>query len=595
MTKAEFAEKYPTLGKYTAPVKKPERNIVGRDNEIEKVLAAMYRPEISNVMLLAPAGSGKTALVQGTMMKDKDRLYMEVDLSRMIANVVTDVNEMASMLKTLFDETAAFHRQENREIVLFIDEFHQIVQLSAAAVEALKPLLADSGTRGIKVIAATTYDEFMQYISPNQPLVERLQRINLPEADEDLVCRILRDFARRFGVESQFPDDSMFKLIYEYTNRYIPANAQPRKSILLFDSMVGWHRMTGRQMDLKMLADVIYQQEGVNVAFKVDATTIKAEIDKEVLAQDFATRTLEEYLQICVADLNDKDRPMGRFLFSGSTGVGKTQTAKALARVLFGDRRALVRFDMSEFANPQSMERFRQELTDRVWQRPFCILLLDEIEKSCAEVTRLLLQVLDDARLTNRNGREISFKNCYIIMTTNAGSEVYRIIAQYNTDDKGSGKNMSRYHKLIRESLISTTGGNKFPPELLGRVDAIVPFTPLSENTQMEIARMKFLELRDRVMRVHKKKVRFNAAVLDYVVKDKLDTDSDSGGARAIISRIETEVMAPLSRFINDNPGIPSIVVSIEGKMAFENKYQRETQAYVTVGVDAFADRNKAK
>lgn len=576
-------ERYSMLDKYTNPVKRPEREIVGREKEIEKVQAALQRPEISNVMLLAGAGSGKTALVQGTMMSDTKRMYLEVDLARMIADVTTDVNQMAAMLKKLFDETAMFHKDEGKEIVLFIDEFHQVVQLSSAAVEALKPLLADSGTRGIKVIAATTFDEFIKYISPNQPLVERLQRINLPEPDKKTVCAILRGMARRYGVENQFPNDSMFELIYEYTNRYIPSNSQPRKSILILDAMVGWHRLKSVPIDKKLLAEMIYQQEGVNVAFRVDAKTIKQRIDERVLSQEFATKTIEDYLQVAVADLNDKERPLGRLLFSGSSGVGKTETAKALADILFDDNRALIRMDMTEYANPDSLERFRQELTDKVWQRPFCILLLDEIEKACAECTRLLLQVLDDARLTNRNGREISFKNCYIILTTNAGSEAYKIISQYNADDTGSGKSMQRYHKLIRQSLVETTGGNKFPPELLGRVDAIVPFQPLSEQTQRSITRMKLIKLQDKVMQIHGIKLGIDKHIIDYLVEDKLDTDSDSGGARAIMARLETDVTASVARFINEHPGIKNIRAVVEGEMASKNKNKLISTAYVKI------------
>lgn len=579
----EHQKRYPTLNKYTNYLKRPERDIIGREKEIDKVLAAMLRPEIPNVLLLAEAGTGKTALVQATMMQDKKRSYLEVDLSRMIADVTTDVNQMAAMLKTLFDETAAFHNEEHAEIVLFMDEFHQVIQLSDAAVEALKPLLADSGTRGIRVIAATTYDEFLKYISPNQPLVERLQRINLSEPDKKTVCAILRGTARRYGVENQFPNDSIFELIYEYTNRYIPANAQPRKSILLMDAMIGWHRLKGVPMDRELLAEMIYQQEGVNVAFRVDAKTIKQKLDERVLSQTFATKTIEDYLQVCVADLNDKERPLGRLLFSGASGVGKTEAAKGLADILFGDRRALLRMDCTEYANSDSLERFRQELTDKVWQRPFCILLLDEIEKACSECTRLLLQVLDDARLTNRNGREVSFKNCYIIMTTNSGSEAYKIIAQYNADDTGSGQSMLRYNKLIRESLISTNGNNKFPPELLGRIDAIVPFQPLSEKTQENITRKKLLELTDKVKRVHGVDLIIDKRVVDYLVKDKLDTDSDSGGARAIMSKLETDVTSAIARFINENPGIKAIGVKVEGDMAYENKQQLISKAYIKV------------
>lgn len=574
---------YPFLNKYTTPVKKAEREIVGRDKEMQAILAAFQRPELCNVILLAPAGTGKTALVQGTMLHDKNRIYLEVDLSKMIADL-KDPNEMADRLKQLFSEVGKWTKSNEQDIVLFMDEFHQVVQLSDAAVEALKPLLADSGTRGIRVIAATTYEEFRKYISPNQPLVERLQRISLKEPGEEMTVQILRGMAKRYGVENQFYDDSVFKLIYEYTNRYIPANSQPRKSILMLDSMVGWHCFNGRKMDAHLLADVLSEQEGVNVAFKVDATKIKQELDKHVLAQQYATLAIEQRLQICVADLNNKTKPMSTLLFTGSTGVGKTEMTKQLAKILFDDQRALLRFDMTEYANPDSLERFRDSLTTRVWEHPYSIILLDEIEKACSAVTRLLLQVLDDGRLSDRNGRETSFINSYIVLTTNAGHEIYKNIAQYNADDEGSGKELKKYDALIRRSLTGTTGDNRFPPELLGRVDAIIPFQPLSVETQKKIVRMKLSSLRDEILRKYGATLKVDTSVIDYLVLDNMNTDSDDGGARRIMSKLESELTTEVARYINRHPGLAVIIVKVEGETAYENKDRLESQARIVVG-----------
>lgn len=573
---------YPSLSLYTTPVKKAERPIVGREKEMDSVLAAMMRAELCNVMLLAEAGTGKTALVQGTMIHDAGRLYLEVNLSKMIADL-TDPNQMADKLKMLFSETQVFRESQNIEIVLFMDEFHQVVQLSAAAVEALKPLLADSGTRGVRVIAATTYIEFRKFIQPNQPLVERFQRINLSQPDKATTVQILKSMAKRYGVGNQIHGDHLFEMIYEYTNRYIPANSQPRKSIIILDSMVGWYKYKKRKMDLKLLADVIYEAEGVNVAFRVDATKIKKELDAHVFAQEYATQMLENRLQVCVADLNDKSKPMSSFLFTGSTGVGKTEMTKQLARVLFQDEHRLIRFDMTEYANPDSLDSFRRELTNRVWERPYSIVLLDEIEKACAPVTRILLQVLDDGRLMDENNREVVFTNAYIILTTNAGSEVYESIAQYASDDSGSGLQMKKYEKNIRDSIGGTTGDNRFPPELLGRIDCIIPFQPLSEATQMNIVRAKLDKLAKEVKAKHNIELAIHTRVIDYLVKDNLDTDASAGGARAAINKMNSEVTAKVARFINANPDIIEIIVTIEGDMAFENKNQLESRAYVTV------------
>lgn len=942
-------DKYPNIKTYTHPVKAPERQIVGREKEMDRVMAAMERPELCNVILLAEAGSGKTMLVQGTMMQDDSRYYIEVDLSHMIADL-SDPNQMADRLKQLFDEIQKYCAETKNEVVLFMDEFHQVVQLSSAAVEALKPLLADSGTRGIHVIAATTFIEFRKWISPNQPLVERLQRITLEAPDKKMVVNILRGMAKRYGVDNQFYDNHLFELIYDYTNRYIPANAQPRKSILVLDAMVGWYRHKKRKLNTKLLADVIYESEGVNVAFRVDANTIKQELDKYVFAQDFATRVIESRLQICVADLNDKSKPMSSFLFTGSTGVGKattcdtiipvytedgirhkkagdvevgdyvfdkegnptevlgvfpqgkrqiyrvtlgdgrqldvsdnhlwsvypakrardegytiyetktlinkglttrhhdrvgmkyfipmnqavkwpemkydvdpyvvgamigngkmtdeysmsissddeftvkkianligsgykkssdlnydwvfptgesfgmndklvqlkdlfgdmpelygkkskekriprqymtgsieqrwalvnglfdtdgtisahdgerynvsystsseglaydiqellyslgvsssvnkyervkdkrtivefdvhvmtandnkqrffslprkleiakkaegvnkqrnktfdyvgirsiekldkeadmvcfyvdndehlyqagqyivthnTEVTKQLARILFNDSRRLIRFDMTEYANQDSLEQFKHELTNKVWERPYSIILLDEIEKACSPVTRLLLQVLDDGRLSDENNREVSFVNAYIIMTTNAGSEIYKTISQYAVDDEGTGREMKKYNKLIRESISSTTGENRFPPELLGRIDTIVPFQPLSEETQRKIVLSKLTQLSMDVKEKHGIEMRVKRTVVDYIIKDNLDTDSNSGGARAAISKLDSEVTATVAAYINKHPDDSIIVVDVSGEMAFENKNKLESTAYISV------------
>lgn len=534
------------------------------------------------------AGTGyhvthNTALVQGTMLRDRDRDYLEVDLAKMVTACTTDANEMAALLKGLFDEVSEYCKSAGREAVLFIDEFHQIVQLSDAAVEALKPLLADSGTRGIRVIAATTYIEFRKYVAPNQPLVERLQRINLPEPGHDVVIAILKGMAERYDVAREIRNPGLYELIYEYTNRYIPANAQPRKSILVMDAMIGWHRAMNRRFDDRLLADVIYDSEGVNVNFNVDASRIKAELDKRVLSQKFATTMIEQRLQICAADLNNKTRPMSSLLFSGPSGVGKTEVTKSLANLLFGSDDAMIRMDMTEFANSDSLERFRRELTNRVWARPFSIILLDEIEKACSEVTRLLLQVLDDGRLMDENNRVVVFTNAYIVMTTNAGSEVYKNIAQYNADDEGSGKDIMKYYKVIRESIASTTGDNKFPPELLGRIDVIVPFQPLSEATMKDIATMNLKKLIRKIKDRHGVSVEVHQDVVRYLVEDNLDTDADSGGARVVISKMESEVTIPIARYINEHPGVRRILVGIQGKLVRDDKSVRVSDAHVKV------------
>jgi ATP-dependent Clp protease ATP-binding subunit ClpC len=470
-----------------------------------------------------------------------------------------------------------------------MDEFHQIIQISPAAVEALKPLLADSATRGIRVIAATTNREFSEFVEANQPLVERFTQIRLHEPDKATVVAILESMAETYGVSDAIIGTALYELIYDVTERHMVAEAQPRKSIMMLDAMVGWHRYAKRKMNKQLLADVLYEQRNINISFAVNASSIRKELNKHVFAQEYATRAVEQRLQLSVAGLGDPNKPQGSFLLTGSTGVGKTELVKQLARILFPEGTdALIRLDMTEYANPDSLERFRLELTSAVSVQPYCIILLDEIEKACAPVTRILLSVLDDARLTDRHGRIVSFVNSYIVLTTNAGSEIYKTIAQYESSDDGSGEFVSRYDKLIRRSLMATTGGNRFPPELLGRIDTIVPFQPLSESTMERICKYRIGELRTRLLNMYGVDMQVSKRVVQYLIKDSLTTDSDSGGARAVVSKLESEVTTNVASFINRFPSIRSINVDIHGELASENKSKLTSDAYVVVrGVEA--------
>lgn len=574
---------YPLLRRLAGPLLPAPRAVVGRAHETSQLLAAMRRPELCNALLLGEPGSGKTTLVQGLAASDTSRLYLEVDPARMIAEAGT-AEKMAALLKGFFDEAEAYVSAEGRELVLFIDEFHQIALLSPAALEAIKSVLAGSGTRGIRIIAATTYDDFHNHLSPNQPLVERLQRINLSPPDQATCVRILSAMAEQYGVAGQFRDDHLFGLIHDYTERYMPASSQPRKSIHVLDAMVGWHRETNHPMDKTLLAEVMRESTGVNVAVSVDADSIKARLDAAVFSQDLATSVIARRLQLCVADLNDPTRPMSSLLFSGSTGVGKTETVKQLARILFGDdQHHLIRFDMTEFATDDALALFRSELTRKVWNRSHAVLLFDEIEKASALVIRVLLQVLDDGRLSDENNREVSFLNTHIVMTTNAGTEIYSTIAHYEADDTGSGQRLHKYEKLIRQSLSTTAAQNRFPPELLGRLDAIVPFQPLSHATQNKVIAHKLQALRHEVMTKHNVRLNISKKVLQYLIEDKGETDSDAGGARTAVARMSDEVTTAVAAFINTHPTERIIRVDVNGELASDHKSLLHSNAHIIV------------
>lgn len=552
----------------------------GRDVEMTCIMVDsdthLYQVGSSHVV------THNTVLVQSCMEDDPARIYLEVDMAKMISDL-SNPEEMAARLKALFDEAEAFSKAEGREVVLFIDEFHQVVQLSAAAVEALKPLLAASGSRGIKVIAATTYDEFDAHIASNLPLVERLARINISQTNRRVTIEILKAMAQKYGVDQGMISESLYEQIFDYTNRYVPASVQPRKSIRVLDAMVGRHRYLGEPMDKKLLATVLKVEFGVEIEINVDATAIKAELDKRVFSQDFATTSIARRLQLCVAGLNDPSRPMASLLLTGSSGVGKSEVTKQLAKILFGDdQRHLVRFDMTEWGRDDSVDLFREELARHVWATSHCVLLFDEIEKSSPLVVRLLLQVLDDGRLSDKDGRQVSFLNTYIVLTTNAGSEIYRTIGEYNADDHGSEETMRDYEKIIETSIKSEDGG-KFPPELLGRIDAIVPFQPLSRATLSKIMTKKLAEMIKDVKRKHGIHVTVDGRVLNFLVEDEARSDSDSGGARDMVRRMQRFVTTEIAAFINEHPHERNIAVRIEGTLRSEDVSILKSDARVVV------------
>ena len=587
---------YPSMHDYLRPLANPgKRKIVGRQDTINLILATLNRDEISNVALVGEAGTGKTTVAYAVSELDRARTYYEVRLSLMSSsdNGADGTVQMASRLTRLVDEVIAYQKTTNRQVVLFMDEFHLIMEISPAAVEAIKPILANSGARGVKIIVATTLEEFNTWIRPNEALTERLERITLPELTFDETLTALVGSVKTH-LSGEYVDERLLRRLIEVTNQALPSQKQPRKSLRLLDAMIGWHKTFHDPMNDSLMAKMMKASVGVDVDYQVNVDKTEEKLNARVFDQTTAVRAIADRLYVSVADLNDRTRPRGSFLFTGPTGSGKTELCKAIANLLFGSDTAMIRFDMSEYAEDSTVGMLKDAMTEKLWETPSCVLLLDEIEKAAAPCVKLMLQALDDARMTDEHGREISFKDAYIIFTTNAGANIYRDVQAIYGHAASTVENdedeQRRQRKFLREYMPLITRAlrakeSQFPPELLGRFDQIVPFAGIGESTRYKICKMQLDKLVSNVFRKHGVRLHIDHDVERFIVEEHVGSNStDNGGGREIRRRIDQNVVSKVAEVVIKYPKIKDLAVGISGKMAIDQHYDKEGSAEVVVG-----------
>lgn len=571
-----------------------QRKFVNRDNIVNLIQATLNRNEVSNVALLGDAGVGKTTIVMMAAEALADWEFYEVNVSLMSSGEDGSV-QMASRLTKLFDEVQLYQKNNNKELVLFLDEFHAIMKISPAALEAIKPVLANSGRRGLRLIVATTYEEYDQYIRGNQALHERLEVIKVPELTSDETIGALGLYLKAY-LPNERIDNSLLRRIVNITNKVHPSQSQPRKSVRLLDAVVGYHTTFGVPLSDQLLSKIVKASLGVNIDWQVNSGETEVYLNRRVFDQPVAVKSVVNRLYISSAELNDNTRPRGSFLFTGPTGVGKTELAKALATWVYGAEESMVRFDMSEYSNPDSVDLLRDRVTSALWQNPSCILLYDEIEKACKECSTLLLQVLDDARLTDRHGKEISFKDCFIIITTNVGADVYaelnRKYAENSSDFSINGAEalLKEYYPLIERELRDTENG--FPAELLGRLDAISPFSAISFATRRKIADAQLKKLAKQVYDNHGVTLHFDKRVMEYIVREGVKTnDANSGGGRTLRRKIDQDITGKIAKALVNYKHVSDLAVIVEGKMAIESKFTIDVDSSAQIKVGAYTPK----
>ena len=540
--------------------------VVGRDNEISRVIEILGRRKKNNPMLIGEPGVGKSAIVEGIALKIADGSISPVlarkrIISLDIASVVAGTKYRGDFEKRVKDIIKTV--SSDPDIILFIDEFHTIVgagggQGSLDAANMLKPALA----RGeIQCIGATTMDEFTKIVEKDGALDRRFQKIVVEAADVRQSIRILTRLKENYEAFHKVSyTDEAIEACVRLTDRYIADKSLPDKAIDAMDeagSMVRL-RQSGNIVTDEDIATVVSKITGIPVNKVAESEgnrimKMKSRLKECIIGQDEAIDTIAGAIQRNRAGLKDPGRPIGSFLFFGPTGVGKTELAKRLAEYLFDSEDNMVRIDMSEYMEKFTVSRLigappgyvgyeeGGQLSERVRRKPYCVVLLDEIEKAHPDIFNLLLQVLDDGRLTDSEGRTVDFKNTIVIMTSNVGS---RDIAEY-----GSGIGFStagRNTLMDRQMVLEKAVKKAFPPEFINRVDEKIFFRPLGKE---EIARIIDIELKGLKARAEEAGYRLNVtpSARKFVAEVGFDPNY---GARPLKRAVMKYIEDPVSEFI---------------------------------------------
>jgi len=467
--------------------------LIGREHEIERTIQILCRRSKNNPLFVGDPGVGKTAIAEGLALRIvkgqvpdvlKHAVIYALDMGALLAGTRYR-GDFEERLKAVISELEA-----NKNAILFIDEIHTVIGAGATsggsldASNILKPALAGGSLR---CIGSTTYKEFRNYFEKDRALVRRFQKIDIPEPTEAETVKILQglrpSFEAHHGVKYT---DAALRAAVKLATRYIHDRKLPDKAIDIIDE-VGAAQMLkpeGRRAKLvgvKEIEEIVAKIarvpiKAVNARDKLALKTLEADLKAVVFGQDAAIEALASAIKLSRAGLRDPQKPIGCYLFSGPTGVGKTEVARQLAKIMGIE---LIRFDMSEYMERHAVSRligappgyvgFDQGglLTDAVDQHPHAVLLLDEIEKAHPDVYNILLQVMDYGKLTDNNGKTVDFRNVILIMTTNAGA------ADMSKPAMGFGRE-------AREGEDTEAIKRLFTPEFRNRLDAIIPFRSLT-------------------------------------------------------------------------------------------------------------------
>ena len=560
----------PALTKYgrdlTAQAKNGELDpVIGRQIEIDRVIQILSRRKKNNPILIGEPGVGKSAIVEGLALRIvakeipalEGKRIISLDIASMVAGT-TYRGQFEERIKTVIKEL-----NDHPEIILFIDEIHTLMgagnaQGSLDAANILKPALA----RGeVQCIGATTINEYRTSIEKDGALERRFQKVTVQPTSKDETYTILTRLSDTYGQfhHVQYTQEAL-RACVNLTDRYITDRQFPDKAIDAMDEVgacIGDRReATGERQEITEadVARVVSQMSGVPVQRVAQAEgeqlrQMGATLSQRVIGQDEAVHKVVKAIQRSRMGLRDPRKPIGTFFLLGPTGVGKTHLAQCLAEEMFGSRNAIIRFDMSEYMEKHTVSLLvgappgyiahedGGKLTEAVRRKPYSIVLFDEIEKAHPDIFNVLLQVMDEGRLTDRQGHIVDFRNTIIILTSNVGT---RQLSEFGA---GIGFGADNLDDKATERMLTKALQRTFPPEFVNRLDDIIVFHPLNDEALAQILwlEMRPLQARLEAMGYHLELSEETRNEILRLARDK------QFGARPLKRAIQTLIEDPLT------------------------------------------------
>ena len=540
--------------------KKAEQNnidrLIGRTVEVDRLAQILCRRTKNNPLLVGDPGVGKTAIVEGLALKIfnnevpqvlKSHVIFSLDMGTLIAGTRYR-GDFEERLKLIIKEI-----EKNKNYILFIDEIHTLVgagSTSGSSMDASNMLKPALQAGNIRCIGSTTYNEYRLFFEKDRALQRRFQKIDVPEPTIDEAYKIMYGIRSKYEKfhNVKFTDDAI-KASVDLSSKYIGNKKLPDKSIDIIDELGSSEVLKSENqrkkiLDIEDIERIVSQitkipEKNISVNDRMYLKDLDKNLKRVIFGQDLAIDSLVSSIKLSRSGLRDSNRTIGNYMFSGQTGVGKTELAKQLAKVLGIE---LIRFDMSEYMERHSVSKligappgyvgFDQGglLSEKVDKNPYAVLLIDEIEKAHPDVYNVLLQIMDYGKLTDQNGKKIDFRNIILIMTTNAGAEDLQ-------------KSQIGFNKSINKDGDLETINKIFSPEFRNRLDSIVQFNVLNKDTIKKIVEKFVIELETQL---GERDVIINLTDKASNLISKLGFD-EKMGARPLNRVIDEKIKKPLA------------------------------------------------